>query len=358
MKRYLFLLLWYIMLSSLCSGQTLNVGNIYKIATSLAPNITTDLTNVTFTIGDLTNINIVAEGADPLIYRWYTNTTTPALLSSTSNRIAWTYIDTTNAASYWVTVSNAYGTDISVTNTVTVSAGGTWAPTDEASLVVWQKADAGVTNDSQVLASDGESVAGWRDSGPRGLYATATAYPIYKTGIQNGKPVVRFEGADMMSDDAICDYIGGDDIPMIFAAAFKNNEAGVGAGTLFACVNTGGAGKYIQCYYNNVATAGYSRWDGTTEKNVSFTPDPGLWMTYIAIFTGSVGTLYTNGVVAGTANTDLDVLAISGATLFNLGCNDGPSYFDGDLGEWMIFTNSSVSVTSIQTYLKGRWATP
>lgn len=243
--------------------------------------------------------------------------------------------------------------------TITKAAvGGAWTPTDEASLVVWQKADAGVTNDSQVLASDGESVAGWRDSGPRGLYATATAYPIYKTGIQNGKPVVRFEGVDLMSDDAICGYIGGNDIPMIFAAALKNSEAGLAAGTLFSCANPGGATKYIQCSYSAAGAHSYARWDGTTEKSVTFTPDPGLWMTYIAVFTGSVGTLYTNGVVAGTANTDVDVTTISAATLFNLGRNDGSSYFEGDLGEWMIFTNATVSVSSIQTYLKGRWDTP
>lgn len=68
-----------------------------------------------------------------------------------------------------------------------------WLPSDIAGLKLWLKADA-ITG-----LADGASVATWADSSGSGndaTQSTAGYRPIYKTGIVNGLPVVRLDGAD------------------------------------------------------------------------------------------------------------------------------------------------------------------
>src|SRR5687767_7057806 len=73
--------------------------------------------------------------------------------------------------------------------------GGTPAfdPSTIAGLQLWLKADA-ITG-----LSDADPVTTWEDSHTSNhdaTQATGAAKPIYKTGIVNGKPVVRFDGVD------------------------------------------------------------------------------------------------------------------------------------------------------------------
>lgn len=77
------------------------------------------------------------------------------------------------------------------TATQTTNAG--FLPSDIAGLKLWLKADA-ITG-----LADGASVATWADSSGSGndaTQSTAGYRPIYKTGIVNGLPVVRLDGAD------------------------------------------------------------------------------------------------------------------------------------------------------------------
>jgi len=76
-----------------------------------------------------------------------------------------------------------------------VLAGGglTDAPSNYANLYAWWKADA------IVGLTDGQQVASWVDSSASGNNATQSSSslkPIYKTGIYNGQPCVRFDGSD------------------------------------------------------------------------------------------------------------------------------------------------------------------
>lgn len=76
----------------------------------------------------------------------------------------------------------------------TASGGGTitFAPTDVSGLVLWLKADA-ITG-----LSDSDPVSTWTDSSGNSNSATGsgTARPLYKTGILNSLPVVRFDGVN------------------------------------------------------------------------------------------------------------------------------------------------------------------
>src|SRR3990167_1190365 len=60
-------------------------------------------------------------------------------------------------------------------------------------LVAWFKAD------SLLNFNDNDVVGTWLDSSGKGNHATQTTAgnkPLYKTNIQNGKPIVRFDGVD------------------------------------------------------------------------------------------------------------------------------------------------------------------
>jgi hypothetical protein len=68
--------------------------------------------------GENASLNIVANGFPPLTYRWYFNGT--LLPAQTNATLAITGADTTNAGSYFVIVSNAYGSVTSSVVTLTV----------------------------------------------------------------------------------------------------------------------------------------------------------------------------------------------------------------------------------------------
>ncbi len=73
---------------------------------------------------------------------------------------------------------------------------GSASPIPLTNLALWLKADA-------ITANDGDAVASWTSSDV-GAYAfaqgTAGAKPTYKTNIINGKPVVRFDGGDLLDN--------------------------------------------------------------------------------------------------------------------------------------------------------------
>lgn len=79
-----------------------------------------------------------------------------------------------------------------------------FSPTQVAGLSLWLDAsDPSTLFQNSTLATpasaDGDPVGGWKDksgNARNALQATAGIRPALKTGIQNGKPVVRFNGTD------------------------------------------------------------------------------------------------------------------------------------------------------------------
>jgi hypothetical protein len=88
----------------------------------------------------------------------------------------------------------AGSTSISAAPTATsAGGGGTFAPTDISDLAIWLEAD-NITG-----AVDGDAIGTWTDLSGNGRNATqtgATQKPLYKTGIINGKPVLRFDASN------------------------------------------------------------------------------------------------------------------------------------------------------------------
>ena len=77
-----------------------------------------------------------------------------------------------------------------------------FSPTDIAGLQLWLKADAGLWQDSvggTPAVADADVVGAWADqsgSGNNATQATTSKKPLLKLAIQNGMPVVRFDGTD------------------------------------------------------------------------------------------------------------------------------------------------------------------
>ena len=79
---------------------------------------------------------------------------------------------------------------------------GAFSPLDIAGLQLWLKADAGLWQDSvggTPAVADGDVVGAWEDQSGQSndaSQATTSKKPLLKTGIVNGRDVVRFDGAD------------------------------------------------------------------------------------------------------------------------------------------------------------------
>ncbi len=77
-----------------------------------------------------------------------------------------------------------------------------FTPTQIAGLKLWLKADAGLFKDAakaQPATADADAIYTWADQSGNGndaIQATLANRPLLKLAIQNGKAVVRFDGAD------------------------------------------------------------------------------------------------------------------------------------------------------------------
>lgn len=250
-----------------------------------------------------------------------------------------------------------------VGQTVAAAGGGAaWSPSDEASLIAWfdPSTGAGMTNSSGTTPpANSDSLAGWTNKISATAYAVATSYPTFQTAVQNSLDIVRFSGtAQYMTATPLLASIFGDDQPMIWAAVLKDAKV-AGGGTVWQAINSGGSGCGITVTMNADGSMTYQRFVGATLRTATFSPWDNNFNTYIVVCTGTAATWYTNGVLAGTANQDVNVPALTQSVdAFYLGRADSENYFQGDLGEWMLFNASTVSVSSIHNYLKDKWGTP
>lgn len=81
-----------------------------------------------------------------------------------------------------------------------IKTGGTFDPTTITGLALWFKADAGLLDASDApITVDGTAIKTWQDQSgntKHAVQATGANQPLYKAGITNGKPVVRFDGSN------------------------------------------------------------------------------------------------------------------------------------------------------------------
>jgi hypothetical protein len=217
-----------------------------------------------------------------------------------------------------------------------------FSPSDIAGLILWLKADA-ITG----LSPD-DPVATWSDSGGLGndaTQATSSKRPTYKTSIQNGLPVVRFDSVDDgMTTGASAS------LPFTVFVVYNYRSATSG---VHRAVQGASANWLIGPYTNH-----HQLYNGAfipTNGSISAVVE-NVFALVCGLQSSGDAKLFINGVQSGT-NTQ------NGApgTIY-LGHGIGPPPYsetlDGDIAEVIVY-DSALGTTnrqSIETYLNGKWA--
>ena len=101
--------------------------NLAFAATATAPVITTQPSSQIVTAGQSASFSVIAAGTSPLSYQWYLGTT--AITGATGTTLSLSNVLTTDAGTYFVTVSNSLGSVNSNSVTLTVNAAPAPTPT-------------------------------------------------------------------------------------------------------------------------------------------------------------------------------------------------------------------------------------
>jgi hypothetical protein len=225
-------------------------------------------------------------------------------------------------------------------------ASGAFSPVQIAGLVVWYKADTGTYQDSvggTPAAADGDPVGAWADQSGNGhdmQQATASARPVLKLGVQNGNPVLRFDGVQTWIRPAgftinqphtrfvvmkIRSASDGSHVPVDGLSNVSGRMLGVGGGT--ASLN---AGAELD---GPALDANWHIWRGTYNGAGSkISLDNG------ATTTGDAGATNAGGITVG----------VSG---------DAGAFADCDVGEILEYNAdlADADVAQVVHYLNQRW---
>ena len=217
-----------------------------------------------------------------------------------------------------------------------------WTPASIPGLLLWLDAN-------QITGlNDGDAVATWSDASGNGYNATqgtASQRPIYKTGILNSRPVVRF--------DAVDDTLSN--------GTFAVNQAN----TWFAVVRTtGGDGAYRFVFdaatgttrQALIYTVGTTKWTSYAGALVdeSGTTASSTWRSIQAIFNGASSSLIVGGTTTAV-NPGTDNLA-NGYILGRV-ANGSGFQFGGDIAEIGCYNSaiSGANLSALQSYLNAKY---
>lgn len=183
--------------------------------------------------------------------------------------------------------------------------------------------------------TDTAQVSQWNDLSPNGRHltqGTAGNRPLYRTNIQNGKPVVRFDGVD--------DYLSTAAITLNQPfTAFAVVRASLGATaneTVFE-----GAGS-VQMSAQSSSGGRYMIMGGTPFSQVVQAPKDNAFRVITGVFNGATSTIRNNGV----QNTGS--LGTVGMTRIGVGRqNGGTEPLNGDIAE-LIFFNRALTLGEIE----------
>lgn len=230
----------------------------------------------------------------------------------------------------------------------------TFSPSDVAGLVgrydattlstLWQ--DSARTTP---VAADGDRVGAWDDRSVTAahlLQATAGARGTYKTGIQNSLPVVRFDGTDDLLQ-VLAVVFGAQPITIIGAIKTANTDVTIQWDSGVDATRCG--------MYHGASVGGAQEvYSGTAFIGAAHTA--GAFHVYETFHSGALSAVYVDGTQLATGDA-----GANGLTGFTVGANpagNGPSAMDA--GEILIYAAGLTAGqrTSLNAYLKAKWATP
>jgi hypothetical protein len=208
-------------------------------------------------------------------------------------------------------------------------------------------------------AVDASLVMCWKDKSTNLKHATNavadTTRPTYKTSIQNGKNVVRFDGSN--------DYLAtASTLGSTFVAA---NEF-----SAFVASKPSDTATFQEIFFwESVAANRYSMFFNATEQVGMNFPNAGggylggtisntgVWTVGAAIKTTTNQYIYTNGSLDAT-QANAVALDTTGSSVMNIGVYTASTYFfNGDMGEIILYNRGLTDLERVsnEEYLSNKW---
>ncbi len=223
-----------------------------------------------------------------------------------------------------------------------------FSPTDISGCKLWLPADGTLWQDSArttPATADGDPVGAWDDNSGQGnnaLQASSTQRPLYKTGIQNSKPVLRFDGSNDRLQTSAFTLSQPCTIFAVLIARMVGITQGIfdGTGDFTRYVrNTAGASHPLTLYAGSILDG-----DGITQD-----------VAFIAqfVFNGASSAITKNANSPTTGNA-----GSAAATGLTLGGNaSGGENGQFDFAEVIAYDSAiaGADITSVLTYLNGKY---
>ena len=204
--------------------------------------------------------------------------------------------------------------------------------------------------------SDGDTFTQWTDKSNFAHNANptggATTRPTFRSAVQNGKSIVRFDGTnDCLSVNPVAWSQSLSGMSMIIVSKFSNTS---GTQTLTTS-DQDDMGIFIDTNFK-VSMAGASA-DSSTAADTSFHihslvfdgTQSGNAARLVYRLDGSGKTLTFTGTIGATTSA-------SNGTIF-IGCDDSAEFMNGDVGEVLMFNKalSGAEVSGVESYLTTKW---
>jgi len=228
-----------------------------------------------------------------------------------------------------------------------VAAGKKFLPTDISGLKLWLDASA-ITG-----VSDGGTITTWPDMSGNGYdatQATASAKPVFKTNILNGKPVVRANGSKSMFLSSGLDMLRKAPGVTIFAVA-KLDAVGADSQYIFYAARGGGdAPRAALCYHNSVFALRYRRLDSDSTSTLSGAAADTDWHIHGALLDFSTGFsgIYIDAAESNTGSPSTGLFSDTSSSAIAIFSDDHSNYrWNGDIAEIIVY-NTALSADDIQ----------
>lgn len=212
-----------------------------------------------------------------------------------------------------------------------------FSPSDISGLKLWLKADS-------LSLSDNDPVATWTDSsglGNSATQATSGSRPTYKTGIVNGKPVVRFDGVD----DSLAGTHGAIAIPY----------------TIFIVMQATGNGSGNQRGYGNASNMLLGPYGGNWQMySNGFVADGAVALSAWKVLMGKVeaSPLKTLGVNGSDTTSASAGINLNSSYSVGVGAGFGLTEFvTGDIAEVIVYDVAldAGQIASIEGYMSSKY---
>jgi hypothetical protein len=213
------------------------------------------------------------------------------------------------------------------------------------SPALWLKADA-------LSLADGATISSWPDSSGNGrsaAQANGTMQPLYKAGIINSKPVVRFDGVN--------DYLATSGWGLVQPCTVFLVGLLRSASTLRIMLDGTGGGNRADLYYGAASggVSAFSMYAGATLAGPTTTATAAHVLT--AVISNTASALQVDG---GTATTGTGGTSNANGITLGSAYAGSSSWADLDLAEVLVYPAvlTTAQQNQVRAYLKTKYATP